>query len=295
MWKILKKKLGQKLIVHRIYEILYNPLNKGSRKELLYNFISWYLYFRPLNQSLTINLQNNMKSIVYPDSDSGVANLFTKNVDYYENEFVRKILKKGDFVVDAGCNVGNRTLVLADIIGGALLVDANKECLKRLRINFELNKLNMQNYFTVFKALGCKEQTVMFTDLGGTNCQNKIVECEKNNIKVKSIKMTTIDRELKNIGNPPCSYLKTDLEGFDLDALMGSKETLKNENMKLVRFEKWPDRPLKSFINFFEELDFEIFAIDETGAPNFGQRSVSLAKNLFAISTKHLKYIKLNN
>ena len=69
----------------------------------------------------------------------------------------------------------------------------------------------------------------------------------------------------------------------------------KNENLKLARFEKWSDRPLKSFIQFFKDLDFEIFAIDESGAPNFDQYLLSLAKNLFAMPNKYVEYFKLKN
>src|SRR3989304_8719378 len=90
-----------------IYEILTNKLNRGKRFNLLCNYFSWYLYHMPAKHSYQITLLNGMKSIVYPDSDSGVSNIFTKNVDFYELDFIRKILKKGDFIIDAGCNVGN--------------------------------------------------------------------------------------------------------------------------------------------------------------------------------------------
>ena len=105
---------------------------------LLYRYLKWYGYQKPKKQCVEIYLQNGMTSIVYPDSDSGESNIFTKNVDFYENEFIRRIIHKGDFIVDAGCNIGNRTLVLADMIGGALLLDANPLCLERLKENFFL-------------------------------------------------------------------------------------------------------------------------------------------------------------
>ena len=98
----------------------------------LYNYLKWYFYLKPLHKKYTIKLENNMLSVVYPDSDSGENNIFTKNVYFYENKFIRKHLQKNNFIIDAGCNVGNRTLVLADIINGGLLIDANRECLSKL-------------------------------------------------------------------------------------------------------------------------------------------------------------------
>ena len=212
MLKAIKSHLRRNILIHRIYEILYNPLNREYRLELLYNYLSWYLYYRPFRRSVAVKLQNGMKSIVYPDSDSGVLNLFTRNVDFYENEFVRKVLSKKNFIIDVGCNVGNRTLVLSDIIKGALLIDANEICINRLRSNFALNKLNLSNFYTISKAVGKNKKLVRFTDVGGTNCENRIVDQNPPNTTIKEVPMTTIDHEMENIGNPACAYLKTDLE-----------------------------------------------------------------------------------
>jgi FkbM family methyltransferase len=295
MLKKIKSKLGRNIFVHRIYEILYNPLNKGFRLELFFNYLSWHLYHRPFRHNLTIQLQNGMKSIVYPDSDSGVTNLFTKNVDFYENEFVRKVLSKGDFIIDVGCNVGNRTLALADIIRGALLIDANEICINRLELNLALNNISLSNFNAISKAVGREIRLVSFTDLGGTNCLNRIVNSAMPNMKMREIPMTTIDFEMNKLGNPECAYIKTDLEGYDLDALVGAEKTLKSESLKLVKFERWPNRSFDSFSRFFKNLDFKLFAIDDQGAPTFDKKALYKTTNLFGMPKKYIERLKAIN
>jgi FkbM family methyltransferase len=278
------------VILYQIfYLILGDKLNQGNRGRLLFNYFSWYLYHKPRNHTFQISLQNGMKAVVYPDSDSGVSNIFTKNVDYYEIEFVRNALDKGDFIIDAGCNVGNRTLVLADIIGGALLIDANDKCLDRLIENFKMNQINMKNYHVRAKAVGSEKKQVMFTDMGGTSCLNKIVDNDDQpDILKRYVEMTTIDAEMEHLGNPPCSFIKFDLEGHDLEGLIGAKKTLCDTPMRLVEFERWDTVELRPFQDFFDSLGWEIFVLDAEGRPTFAEEVIASSVNLFA-RPRHLK------
>lgn len=267
-----------------LLNILTNKLNRGERFKLLFNYFSWYLYHKPRQHTYQITLQNGMKSIVYPDSDSGVSNIFTKNVEFYEIAFVRKVLKKGDFIIDLGCNVGNRTLALADIVGGALLIDANEKSIERLKTNFKLNNLDMSNFYTISKAVGSKKGKIQFTDIGGTCCQNKIIGDEDtSNFPIKIVEMTTLDYEIDKIGNPSCSFIKTDLEGHDLDALTGAIKTLQNNDVKLVMFERWQTIPLQPFIDFFNNLNWIVFTLDSNGIPATSKKIIESSSNLFAM------------
>jgi len=264
------------------YSIFREKLNRGLQFKYLYNYVKWYFYLKPLHKKYTIKLENNMLSVVYPDSDSGESNIFTKNVDFYENQFIRKHLQKNDFIIDTGCNVGNRTLVLADIISGSLLIDANQECLNRVNSNFLLNNINMENYHLVNKAVGSKCGSVFFTDFGGTSCLNKIDNKNGSN-KIK-VEMTTIDEEMKNIGNPQCSYIKFDLEGYDLEGIKGSINTLKNPSMKFIKFERWKNIPYLDFKYLLNEINWIIFTINSELTPILNENELENSFNLFACS-----------
>jgi FkbM family methyltransferase len=222
-----------------------------------------------------------MKSIVYPDSDSGVSGIFSNNVDYHESVFVRRNLKPGDFVVDAGCNVGNRILALADIVGGGLLIDANPNCLSRAKKNFELNSLSLENYHFVHSAVGGENSTVMFPADTGTSCQNSISNAS-NVENLVEVPLVTLDTALENIGKPEISFIKTDLEGYDLDALRGARLTLLSDNIRLVLFERWATTELDEFLQFFNEIGWTVFALDKNGQPSMLPMQLSQSRNLFA-------------
>ena len=277
------------LHMHRIFKIILgDPLNKNSKFELLINYLKWYGYQKPMKHVTYVTLQNGMKSIVHPDSDSGVSNIFTKNVDYFENVFVRRNLEADDFICDAGCNVGNRTLVLADIIGGALLIDANSRCLGRITKNFALNRIPMDNIHIRVNAVGSKKESVFFSDMGGTSCQNRIVTSDVKDKLCRKVEMTTVDDEMAELWNPPCAYIKFDLEGYDLQGLYGARKTLANSAMKFVKFERWPDVDIEPFRVFFDSIGWVIFAIGTDGWPSFDDELINSSNNLFAAPGKRM-------
>ncbi len=280
-----------------IYRLRYNtwkdPTNKGYKIKLTLTYLKWYFFYKYFGQKHLITFQNNYKSWVYPypDHDAGEANIFTRNVDYADNQFIRKILKPGDFIVDAGCNVGNRTWVLADIIGGALLIDPNPVAILRAKENLLLNGLDPNKYYFVEKGVGEKSGEKYFTDLGGASTQNTIVEDNPNGIRTRCISITTIDEELMRIGKMP-AFIKIDVEGYDYQALLGAKNTLQNNCVKLVKFENNNKTTLANIRIFFSELGWQVFALDSTTmAPVFDEQFIFSSGNLFASPEKALSEV----
>jgi FkbM family methyltransferase len=266
------------------WSILKEPLNRGRRLHYLQNYLLWNLRYKYSGQRWVINFENGYCSYVYPfpDHDAGELNIQTRNVDYFDIEFIRKHIRNGDFIVDAGCNVGNRTLAIADIIGGALLIDAGEVAIKRALENLLLNELPLENYFLVRKAVGDTTGTVFFSDMGGANTINRIIsEKEKNEVKAYPVEMTTIDKELGIINRSP-TFIKTDLEGHDLLALRGAVETLRNGTVRLVKFEHNQSEPLEPLLDFFKALNWKVFALDRRGKPTDQQPYIGRNMNLFA-------------
>lgn len=277
---------GFPLAIHlyRMIKVIWlDPLNRGQRLKYLGQYLYWFGWARPRGKTLITRLENGMRTKVYPDSDSGVSQLFTRNVDYYDDMFLRRQLRAGDFIVDAGCNVGNRTLALADLIGGALLLDANPLCLQRMAENYQLNKLPLERFVRVAKAVGAEPGVLYFSDMGGTHCSNQVIPAEQaQQSKAVEVPVTTIDAELAALGQPPCQYIKFDLEGQDLEGLKGAEQTLRQGQVRLVKFERWRNRPLQGFLDFFANLNWEVFALDDQGKVSQDPRLLQSRSNLFA-------------
>ena len=97
-------------------DILFEPLNEGQKLKFVLNYFNWNFFYKYKGKQWIIKLENGLKSIVepFPDHDSGEINIWTRNVDFQDILLVRSVVDKGDYVIDAGCNIGNRTLAIAE-------------------------------------------------------------------------------------------------------------------------------------------------------------------------------------
>ena len=282
----LKRKLGKNPLVFHTYQFVFrallNPMNKGNRLQSSRNYLKWYLVTKPKGKTVDITLFNGMKSTVHPDSDSGVSHIFDNGFDYLETAFIRKILEQGDLMVDAGCNVGNRTIALADMLGGGILIDANPNCLLRAEENLRLNNLSLKNFQFIHSAVGKSNAVVEFPLDAGTSCQNSIGNTATKSEMVQ-VPMVTLDSMIEELGNPEIAFLKTDLEGYDLEALRGAPRLLKSKSLKLVVFERWPNTDLDEFIRLFGDMGWDVFALDDRGEPSSQRNLLETRNNLIAL------------
>lgn len=268
-------------------QILLEPLNKGKKIKYLRNYFIWHLFYKYRNKRWIIEFDNKFKSIVYPfpDHDAGEVNIWTRNVDWHELNFIRKHLSKGDCIVDVGCNVGNRTLALADILGKALLIDAGEIAVKRTKENIKFNNLPFTDLIILQKAVGEKPGKVYFTDLGGASTINKVInkeDTQSNNFI--EIEQTTIDIEVQKLGLTP-TFIKVDVEGQDLNALKGAINTIKSGSVKLVMFEHNQSEELDPLIDFFKSLNWRVFCLDKSGEISESEELIKKNMNLFARPT----------
>ncbi len=291
-----KRKLfsGIRDVIYRLrFKTFSDPLNNGIKLTLTFNYLKWYFFYKYFGIKYKITLQNNLQSWVYPypDHDAGEANIFTKNVDFIDNDFIRNNLNKGEYIVDAGCNVGNRTLVLSDIIAGALMIDPNPIALQRVKENLALNNLELSNFDFVEKAVGEFTDTKKFSNFGGASTQNMILEqdeCSSGSFTITEV--TTIDKELAMLKISP-SFIKIDVEGYDFNTIKGSINTLKSGSVRLLKFENNNKEIVCKIVDFFSGINWEVFALDSNGVGSKDKSLLSLRDNLFASPTMgKLKY-----
>lgn len=266
--------------------IIADPLNHGHRLRLLRDYVRWHALHKHRDRKWKIEFENGLHSMVYPfpDHDAGELNIWTRNVDYHDTRFIRSVIGRGDFIVDAGCNVGNRTLALADLLGGALLIDAGKRAGERTRENLRLNNLDPDSFVVIRAAVGDQCGVVRFSDFGGASTQNRVLGSGESDQRTVEVPLTTIDDEVERFGRFP-AFIKIDVEGYDLLALRGSGRTLRSGFVKLVKFEHNQSEPLLPLESFFFEMGWQVFALDSMGKPTLDRQVVSSNVNLFAMPT----------
>jgi FkbM family methyltransferase len=265
-----------------------DPLNTGKRIQFTLQYLYWHAYAK-FRRDWVLTLENGMRTIVkrYPDNDSGEVGIYTRNMDYYEMQFVRTFLPGGTYMIDAGCNVGNRTLAVADRLEGAFLFDAGATASCRAAEHMQLNNLDPQKFRVIHKAIGAKTGKVYFTNLGGASTLNKIVTEAADTTALEEIELTTINHELRDFSGV-VSFLKVDVEGHDYEALQGASALLRHPGLRLVMFERIQGDDLKRMLSLFPEEAWKIVTLNASGKPTDEADDIARNLNLFAVRREFL-------
>jgi len=151
--------------------------------------------------------------------------LITEEYEPVETEVIKGIVKEGDVVVDAGANIGYYTLILSKLVGPKGKVYAfepGEECFDLLKENVKENKAD--NVILINKALSNKEGDIKFYVNKKDKASSSLLEETKDLGVEVIVKGTTLDKEVPE----PIDFLKMDIEGAELDALIGAPELLTN-------------------------------------------------------------------
>ncbi|VVB81239.1 Methyltransferase FkbM domain protein [uncultured archaeon] len=138
-------------------------------------------------------------------------------------------IKKGDIIVDSGAYLGYFTVFAAKKVGDSGKVIAFEPD----PVNFEILKkktASLKNVVLIKKALFNKETEQHWNSSFAKSAFGKegyIVNC------------STLDKELEKLGIKHVDFLKMDIEGAELEAIEGAKETLKNtDNLAIACYHK---------------------------------------------------------
>ena len=143
-----------------------------------------------------------------------------------------KFIKKGDIVIDCGANVGLYTNFIRSIVGKSGFVHAFEpipSTFKNLQTNAkEYPSLNnyILNNFGLYKKR--EDLTAYIPDSihGHASLNNHISEWKSDSTEEVSIELTTLDSYFSEKKLKKIDFIKMDIEGAELDALEGGRQTL---------------------------------------------------------------------
>jgi len=169
-----------------------------------------------------------------------------------ETNFIKTIVKKGDFAIDVGANLGWYTITLANLVGenGFILAfEPNPRNHKLLLENIRLNQVENQ-VKTYQSALLDSKSTVNF-ELSESNFGDHRVrfnhfnskEVEKYNESSRSVitvEAIALDEILADylVKNKVIKLVKLDCQGSEVAILRGAQKTL--EKVEYLVTEYWP-------------------------------------------------------
>jgi len=144
-------------------------------------------------------------------------------------------LKKGDFVIDGGAFDGFFTFYAAKIVGekGKIIAfepdKTNFELLIKTKIRKKFN-----NVILINKGLWSENKILKFSTTGLKDNMESSLLFNRNDESAIEISVTSVDYELKNREIGKVDFIKMDIEGAEIEAIKGAKNTLKNYDVNLA-------------------------------------------------------------
>jgi FkbM family methyltransferase len=198
-----------------------HPANRGRRVRALAKSAAWQLYKRTIARPFDIGAFG-FRFRCYPDShDAGRMIYFNGLPDPQEMEFVRRYVRPGDRVIDAGANVGVYSLFFASLVGtdgSVLAFEPDPKAVGRLRENVAIN--GASNIIVREAAVSSSSGTAAFTQ--GADTGNALYSVRTYDRPPQFVEVTTLDQEISG------SYAlgKMDIEGAEFDALEAAGKSL---------------------------------------------------------------------
>ena len=160
------------------------------------------------------------------------------NANQSHEPIVQKIFqpKPGDVVVDVGAHIGLYTLRAARDVGGdgkVIAVEPDPQSFHILKDNVSLNNLN--NVLVVNAALSETSGQKTFYAATDPSLSGFELQPEARIRKIETVKIMTLDELLTNLNIEKVDWIKIDVEGAELQVLMGGVRLLENSRkLKII-------------------------------------------------------------
>lgn len=197
--------------------------------------------------------------------------IYKKNYIENINFHLIKNLKENSVYLDIGANIGTTTLPIA-LLHPSIEVhsfEPNPRINKKLRRNIKMNAATNIRVFDYGVSNKASQAELFFTksEKGnhGTSAlrQNSdIVFPDKIDIQLHSVDEHSVECNL------PVSLIKIDVQGFELEVLLGAQNTIKKYKPIIIfehedRYHTDPEETKTKLADLFDSLEYEIYEIDK--------------------------------
>lgn len=201
---------------------------------------------------------------------------------YLEDSYARLIkhhakLFQGGHILDIGANIGYTAFIFSKAINYPYKILA----FEPENRNFQILQHVSQKYgfanqlISIEAAVGDKEGNIELWKNEANSSDHRILTDElknklKGTIKFQKSRIVTIDNHLKNYkDNFPISFIKIDVQGYELAVCKGMIDTLDRNPNAVISFEYCPDilgelgfNPI-SLLHFFQKRGYLFFSLNK--------------------------------
>lgn len=149
-------------------------------------------------------------------------------------------LKNGMTFIDIGANIGLHTIVAASKVGNkgkVIAIEPQQSCIKLLKENVALNKLN--NVTVIDHALGStKTEGKIFHVNDNNDAQATLrATCAADQSKYETIQIRTLDSLMQELGINHADVVKVDIEGSEVQMLKGGESFFNKTKPEIIIME----------------------------------------------------------
>lgn len=286
LYRILGDKMSTRLAHSKIGRLVFR-LFFGTKETIQIQTLEGIKIQLPLNDVLTL----------------GIGHLGVVNRN--ETAVCKKILKKGDIVIDVGTYIdGWYSLLAAKLVGGEGQVYAFEPhplYYKLLENNIKLNSIT--NITAIKRGVSDRVGTFNFYEGGiGSSLIKSHVEDVTGKIKGKNygraikIKTTTLNKFVKDKQIKRIALIKIDVEGADMKVLKGAINILKGAdgpNFIVEVVDQYLQRAGSSreeLLNYMDNFGYKPYYFTQFGLKPYAEKKEKTVINLF-FSKKKIEYI----
>ena len=176
---------------------------------------------------------DNVKSKVFSDSKRQMG------LNFYSN-----LISPGDLVFDVGANVGSKTRIFLELGANVVSIEPQEACAEILHgLKNKIKLRDDQGFAIIQTALGeteCKSEMIKSNASVLSTMSNEWIDVMTKSGRFENyswneritVSVTTLDKLIEEYGTP--SYIKIDVEGYELDVLKGLTKPIKYVSLEFA-------------------------------------------------------------
>lgn len=227
-----------KIVFGDLKTIFSHPYNTQNKFKALLRYFQYLTYKISSKKQHILDVWDNRKIIWYNDSVQSVWLMFNYIIDWEEFNLIKDRFKSDTVFIDVGANIGYYSIWASKFnsAGKIYSFEPSEINFKRLNENIACNSLFSQ-ITPIQKAVAASSGPISMTaNLDTLNhiVKNEIKSDNANTIKVDCISLDDFAQK-ENIS--AIDYLKIDVEGYELDVLIGAEKLLMEKKIGIIQME----------------------------------------------------------
>ena len=198
----------------------------------------------------------------------------------YEKILYLENIHKGFVVLDVGANKGYFTSLFSFLVGKNGKVHAFEPVPETYQELINL-KTAFQNVCTNNLAVGEKSGQATISYDPNDREKATLIQSSSSFTKLVETKVVSIDQYVKNSNLKFVDFIKCDVEGFELEVLLGAVQTLSNFSPKISIEMTQEKNEIEEAIHILKRAGYSNFVKIEKNFPNFDYKTHNFSEEYF--------------